>query len=304
MNNQGEFAGKQYATAVRVKQLKWIIRFLKDPSVFLGITKHSGIPAVLSNRTIEEEHRMLPAIFTTRSRTAKAESGLTLIELCIAVALLALIATMSYRGLDSISRTSDRMIAEEERWQTVALFFERFAADVSQPVRRPIRNPNDTGNPGDTGATAALPPQARWIMAAAGMQLGTQDHSIPAWWGRSLPPLSPDSRSTAQNFDCPLEFTRKSTTGRDEIRLGYRLRDSHLELLIWHVLDRAPGSTPEIFTVLEDVSNLHFRHLDASGVWQETWPVSGNNEQLPRAIEVEVTLRDGLRLRRVFALPS
>ncbi|MFI4982215.1 MAG: type II secretion system protein GspJ [Nevskiales bacterium] len=234
-------------------------------------------------------------MITQRCRSAKAESGLTLIELCVAVALLAVIATMSYRGLDSMSRTSDRTLAEGERWQAIALFFERLAADVSQAALRPVRDANDAG-------PARLTPQANWVMTAAGMQPPAEAKGLPAWWGRPLPPLAPDSAAT--NFDCPLEFTRKSASGRDDIRLGYRLRDDHLELLIWHVLDRAPSSQPEVFSLLEGVGTLHFRHLDAAGIWQESWPLSDSSDPLPRAIEVELTMKDGTLLHRVFALPS
>lgn len=241
------------------------------------------------------------------------QSGLTLIELCVAVALLAVMTTMSYRGLDSLSRVSERTQSDSQRWQSAALFFERFAADVAQPARRPVRSADDSGKPAETPAVggipaavvaAALTPQARWVMAAAGMQPVAEAHTLPSWWGRPLPASSPDSPNTAVNFDCPLEFTRKSTTGRDEIRLGYRLRDGRLELLIWPVLDRAPATVPEIYPLLEGVDNLRFRHLDVNGNWQEFWPMAGSNDMLPRGVEVEVTFRDGLVLHRVFALPS
>ena len=143
-------------------------------------------------------------------------------------------------------------------------------------------------------------------MTAAGMQPppGVESNALPAWWGRPLPPADHDGRDTALNFDCPLEFTRKSMAGRDEIRLGYRLRADHVELLIWSVLDRAPDSKPQIYTLLEGVKDLRFRHLDAAGMWQEAWPVKGNNEPLPRGIELVLTLTDGTVLRRVFSLPS
>lgn len=242
---------------------------------------------------------------------SRRQSGLTLIELCVAVALLAVITTMSYRGLDSLSRVSERTQSDSQRWQSAALFFERFAADVGQPARRPVRDANDSANSGSAGAlndtpavAAMLTPQARWVMAAAGMQPGAEVRALPSWWGRPLPPVSPESPNSASNFDCPLEFTRKSTTGRDEIRLGYRLRDSRLELLIWPVLDRAPSSAPEIYTLLDGVGNLRFRHLDANGIWQDSWPMAGGNDMLPRAVEIEVTFSDGLMLHRVFALPS
>jgi general secretion pathway protein J len=240
------------------------------------------------------------------------QGGLTLIELCVAVALIAVITTMSYRGLDSLNRVSERTLADSQRWQSAALFFERFAGDVAQPARRPVRDP---GNPGETNmasgipsafAIASLTSQSRLAMATAGMQPSAEVSALPAWWGRSVPAGSPDSQNqnAVSNFDCLLEFTRKSITGRDEIRLGYRLRDSRVELLIWPVLDRAPASVPEIYTLLDGVGSLRFRHLDANGAWQDAWPLPGNSDMHPRAVEVEVIYSDGLVLHRIFALPS
>jgi general secretion pathway protein J len=192
----------------------------------------------------------------------RPQSGLTLIELIVAVALLALLTVMAYRGLDSMTRANDRTLAESERWRATTLLLERFGADVSQPARRPVRGP------------AGVP--------------------LPAWWGRAM--------SEPDGADAQLEFSRKSPPGRDESRLGYRLRGGNVELLIWRVLDRAPAASVEVYPLLERVSALRFRHLDAQGVWQEQWPVS-EAEPLPRAVSIELTLNEGPSVMRIFALP-
>ena len=192
----------------------------------------------------------------------RPQSGLTLIELIVAVALLALLTVMAYRGLDSMTRANDRTLAESERWRETTLLLERFGADVSQPARRPVR-----------GAAGA---------------------PLPAWWGRAM--------SEPDGADAQLEFSRKSPPGRDESRLGYRLRGGNVELLVWHVLDRAPASPAEVYPLLEHVSALQFRHLDAQGVWQEQWPVK-DTEPLPRAVSIELTLAGGPSVKRIFALP-
>ena len=192
----------------------------------------------------------------------RPQSGLTLIELIVAVALLALLTVMAYRGLDSMTRANDRTLAESERWRAMTLLLERFGADVSQPARRPVRGPADA--------------------------------PLPAWWGRAM--------SEPNGADAQLEFSRKSPPGRDESRLGYRLRGGNVELLVWGVLDRAPASPAEVYPLLEQVSALQFRHLDAQGVWQEQWPVK-DTEPLPRAVSIELTLAEGPSVKRIFALP-
>ncbi|TRZ89408.1 MAG: hypothetical protein D4R84_17820, partial [Rhodocyclaceae bacterium] len=67
---------------------------------------------------------------------------------------------------------------------------------------------------------------------------------------------------------------------------------------------RAPGTLPEVYGLLDGVSSLRCRHMDNGGAWQDTWPVAGNAAALPRAVAVEITLKDGVTLQRMFALPS
>jgi general secretion pathway protein J len=190
------------------------------------------------------------------------QSGLTLIELIVAVALLALLTVMAYRGLDSMTRANDRTVAETERWRATTLLLERFGADVSEPARRSVRGPAGT--------------------------------ALPAWWGRVM--TEPDGA------DAQFEFSRKSPGGRDESRLGYRLRGGNVELLVWRVLDRAPASAAEVYPLLENVSALRVQHLDAQGMWQDQWPVT-DAEPLPRAVSIELTLAEGPSVKRIFALP-
>lgn len=192
----------------------------------------------------------------------KPQSGLTLIELIVAVALLALLTVMAYRGLDSMTRANDRTLAETERWRAATLLLERFAADVSQPARRAVRGPE--------GAI------------------------LPAWWGRAMP----EPTGTESQF----EFSRKSPPGQDESRLGYRLRGGTVELLVWRAMDRAPASSAEVYSLLENVTALRFRHLDAQGLWQDQWPLA-DAEPLPRAVSIELTLAEGPSVKRIFALP-
>ena len=198
------------------------------------------------------------------------QAGLTLVELMVAVALLAVITSMAYRGLDSMTRSSAHSLAVGEHWQGVALLFERIASDVAQPSRRAVRALVDT------------------------------DPALPEWWGRPLNNASADIDPAAAQ----LEFTRKSPPGRDEVRLGYRLHADKVELLLWPALDRASGSLPEIYVLLEGISSLNFRYLDSAGTWQDNWPTVGSKETLPRALAVEITLNDGTNLHRLFALPS
>lgn len=256
---------------------------------------------------------------------------MTLIELLVAVALLAIVASLAYRGLDNLARSSNALADDSQRWQDIALFFNRFGNDVAQPARRPIHigAPRDAQASGANAAAGNQPNQRYQRFAAAySAALGTMAQradysnapSLPAWQGLPLATLdAADERSLAA-----LEFTRKSATGRDEMRLGYRLRGTQVELLLWPILDRRVGdgvgteagpdmdppdpdsySRPAIHPLLDGVSALRFQHLDDSGAWLDHWPPQGApDDMLPRAVAIELILLDGTRLRRIFALPA
>jgi len=196
------------------------------------------------------------------------QTGMTLIELVIAIALLALMTVMTYRGFDSMLRASDHVQSDSERWQSISMFFERLGNDVGQAARRPVRAGDGT--------------------------------LLPEWLG-----LAPSDGEVApqDKINAQLEFTRKSPPGSDDVRLGYRLHDSRVELLIWNVLDRAPASTAEVYSLLDGVKTLRFRYLDILGTWNDIWPGPDKQQLLPRAVAVELTLADGSAMQRIFALP-
>jgi hypothetical protein len=62
-----------------------------------------------------------------------------------------------------------------------------------------------------------------------------------------------------------------------------------------------------VHTLLEDVREANWRAMDAAGQWQNVWtstPVSDPKAAsvFPAALELNLTLASGQRLRRVFGL--
>lgn len=258
---------------------------------------------------------------TIPQHTRRLSRGMTLIELIVAIALLALITLIAYRGLSTLERSTGQLTQESERWQDIALFFARFGNDVTQPAVRPIHtgSPQSETQPASTPVrpdtarsstpttqtavnTVAIMTQSL-MMTLGGYADVSNAPALPAWQGRNLPTLEANDTSS----QATLEFTRKSVTGRDETRMGYRLRGTRLELLIWPALDRAPHTVPAIYPLLDEVTALRLRYLDATGLWQEYWPPNDDRNSLyllPLGVEISLTLRDGTRLTRIFALPS
>ena len=192
--------------------------------------------------------------------------GFTLIELLVALVILTLLAIAGYRGLDAVLQTRERIALETRKWQHLAFFFSRLEQDVAQAVHRPVRD-------------------------AGGLPL-------PEWVGHAV---------VVDENDGALTFTRAGIADQGESmlapqRIGYRLQQNTIVLLRWPFLDQAPRTVPIHYPLLEGVRDFQLRHLDINGTWLNQWPPAGLSGSLPLALEVQVTLVEGEKVTRVFAL--
>jgi general secretion pathway protein J len=65
--------------------------------------------------------------------------GFSLLELLVAMAVLALLASISFRGLSSILDADARVQAELRRWGDVGRVMEQLGRDLSLAVERPVQ---------------------------------------------------------------------------------------------------------------------------------------------------------------------
>lgn len=70
------------------------------------------------------------------------EKGFTLIELLVAVALLAIVAVLSWRGLDTVLQSRDRLVAESNGLRSLTLALSQMEDDLLQTW--PVRNLNSS----------------------------------------------------------------------------------------------------------------------------------------------------------------
>jgi general secretion pathway protein J len=88
-------------------------------------------------------------------------------------------------------------------------------------------------------------------------------------------------------------------------RVGYQVEGRRILRQRWAVLDRAPGSLPEVRPLLEAAGAAEFRFLDRAGRWHGQWPPpTGADRGLPRAVELRLEPPGLGELRRVIALPG
>jgi general secretion pathway protein J len=206
------------------------------------------------------------------SRNTSRPDGFTLIEVLIAIAIFALMAGVAYRGLTAILETRQRVDAENEKWRNIGLLFTRLERDLAVAVPRPIRD-------------AAKP----YADALAGETV------------------------IVGEYGAQLAFTRMGSPDDTGVmgapqRVGYRIKNNNVEVLLWPVLDQAPRTVPEPNIIATDISDMTFRYLDNNQQWQSRWPPAGNyptgSHLLPNAVEVSITLTSGEIITRLIDLPT
>src|SRR5205823_12068227 len=129
-------------------------------------------------------------------------AGFTLVEVMIAVAIVALLSLLGYRALAALSDSEEKLAAEATRWRTLDLFFARLEGDLRQAMPRPARSA-DTREPAWVGATDT-----------AGNALVVFSRAGP-------------------------EFALEPSSGG--ARLAYRFQDASVEVLYWASYDRPRG---------------------------------------------------------------
>lgn len=197
---------------------------------------------------------------------AKPRRGFTLIEVLIAVAIVAVIATLGYRALASLSDAETRLTAEATRWRALDLFFARLEGDMRQAVPRPARS----------GSTREAP----WLGFITTSATSAGDSALV--FSRAGPEFDLEPGSAGQ-------------------RLGYRLRDGTVEVLYWSGYDHPQDAQAAGYALLAGVARFRLSYLAGNDAWVDTWPIGGDTD-LPRAVRVQVTLSSGEAIERLLAL--
>ena len=200
----------------------------------------------------------------------RRQYAFTLIELLVAMTIFAVLAVISYRTLDSLFKTREHLNVQSSRLRDVALLFARLESDFSVAIARPVRN-------ADNQLDDAL----------------------------RLSPLLPAAN------DASLAFTRSGFGGSVGAssapqRIGYRLKDGTLELVMWPALDMAPRSVPQAHAALTDVREAKWRAMDRAGNFVAEWRSTGAGgaTYFPTALELSVTLATGEQYTRLFTLAA
>jgi general secretion pathway protein J len=213
------------------------------------------------------------------------QSGFTLIEVVVAMAITAVIGIVAYGGLDSALAAMERSEAQGKKLNEMNILWTIMSRDLRQIVARPVRDEY-----GDEWVHALNAPESSLIA----IQLSRTG------WANPRPEL----------------FIRSSMQ-----RVQYLLEEDKLIRETWYVMDRADDSESIRTTLVEGVTSFKLRYLDVNtqnpaarsvlgGQWRDSWPYpypeAGQrpSESLPLAIEVALEIDGWGEVKRIFEMPG
>ena len=203
--------------------------------------------------------------------------GFTLIEVLIAMAITAMVATLAFASLDSTMDSAESLREQGERISEINRAWNLLSRDLSHFVDRPVRNEFGSVVPAIVGGE-------RVEKTLAFTRVG---------WFNTLG----RRRSHMQ-------------------RVRYTLEDTTLYREPFQVLDRTSESEPQRVALLENVNLMEFRFLGESiqlapndfetENWPEAWGLNGGVgvNTVPDAIEVRLELEDWGEVRWLYELPQ
>jgi general secretion pathway protein J len=193
----------------------------------------------------------------------KKNSGFTLMEILIAVAILSIIAVLMVRGLQIVMKSKERIDDASERLEQLQLTTTLLQQDLQQILNRPIvTGDNQSGN---AISFSALPP-AEFSFTRGGY----------------ANPNGLEQRSSLQ-------------------RVSYRFTQGNLTRVNWPVLDRTLATPSYSRIVLSGLKTLQWRFLANNLQFYTDWPAD-TGQTIPRAIELQLIFEDGRELKQLFVI--
>lgn len=186
--------------------------------------------------------------------------GFTLIELMIAVAIVAIIGTIALTGLSNVMKQQEIASERTERWREIQLAMRMLVQDLSQIHPRVTRD--------ESGTTT---------LASV---LASPTHQFALEFSRG-------------GWSNPTAFTRGTV-----LRVAYDIEDDMLVRFYWPVTDRTLATPPGRNELLHGVLSMQLLYIDANGNETLDWPPQQNGvgtlppTERPRAIEVTLELED------------
>lgn len=204
------------------------------------------------------------AAIINRQVYSMRQTGFTLLEVLVAMAISVIVYMGSYTLLDSVITTDERVEAKREALQNIQKARYFMQQDIEQIVNRSIRS-------------------------ESGEQLNAVKYDG----------MNQSLEFTRAGWKNPIKRPRSEMQ-----RVRYFIEDKKLYREYWNVLDRASESKNKKSVLLENADKLSFRFygMKEKG-WQSDWRKNlSDKEGLPGAIEVNLETKAYGELKWIFVL--
>ena len=189
--------------------------------------------------------------------------GFTLVEALVAVAILAIVATIAWRATAAMTDSEARLASESARWRRLDALMTRMEADMRKAIPRSVRHgsvvePAWLAGPIDAAGNTTL------VFTRAG----------------------------------PSAIDEPGSAGQ---RVGYRYRNQQIEVLYWPHIDNVSADDATSYGLTDDVASFRVFALTADDQWSDRWPLPGSLP-IQRGVRVDLTLADGSVVERLLVL--
>ena len=238
----------------------------------------------------------------TRTSPRRAHGGFTLIEIMVALLLLAIMSALGYGTYRAARISAERTEESLQRSREIEFGMRVMVQDIAEAVPRPVRDilgqqhlPSMQGTPG-SGTLSPIPSSASGTGSNSEMTFASQSFS-----GQSF--NSGAGTNAASNAAALLDLTRtgwSNTAGQQRSilqRVSYGLIDDVLKRSYQVNLDTVQGNKPVVQDLFTGVKAIQLRYLDGNQAWQNQWPPAtmAQPESLwsrPTAVELIIEFKD------------
>jgi len=191
------------------------------------------------------------------------QTGFTLIEMLMALAVLSIVLAIGYGSLSQLLAQQIKLNSNHQQMRDLQVMTQLMEYDFAFASRRRIRNEYASR----LAAFSGEPNQLRLTSSGRRMSKGIR-------------------QSRLQHIE-------------------YEFKNNSLRRLVWQALDGFRKEDQTVSISLVDIKGLKWQFLSPTGVWENTWPATGQggNSSLPRAVQLNMELSKVGPMQQIFLLP-